>query len=75
MDLGSRRWGQADENYDAISAWIHADGVDVEIWFPVVNEPKVAGLIYIDLGATHCRDKAWRPWWLTITVQWHAVMQ
>ena len=22
MDLGSRRWGEADENYDAIAAWI-----------------------------------------------------
>jgi hypothetical protein len=75
MDLGSRRWREADENDDAITARIHADGVDIKIGFPVVNEPKVASLIYVDLGATHGGDEAWRPWWVTITVQRHAVMQ
>ena len=50
MDLGSRWWGQSDENYDAITARIPTDGVDVEIGFPVVNGPKVAGLIYVDVG-------------------------
>jgi hypothetical protein len=45
MDLGSRRWGQADENYDAIAARILTGGVDVEIGFPIVNGPNVAGLI------------------------------
>ena len=74
MHLGSGRCGEADENYDAISAWIHADGVDVEIGFPVVNGPKVAGLIYVDIGQTHHWDEAWRPRWLAVTVQRHAVM-
>ena len=75
MHLGCRRWREADENYDAITTWIHADSVDVEIGFPVVNEPKIAGLIYVNLGATHHWDEAWRPWWLPITVQRHAIMQ
>jgi hypothetical protein len=74
MDLGSRWWGQADENYDAVSAWIHAVGVNVEIGFPVVNRPKVARLIYVDIGHTHHWDKAGRPWWVAVTVQWRAVM-
>ena len=73
MHLGRRRWREADENYDAITTWIHADSVDVEIGFPVVNGPNVAGLIYVDIGATHGRDKAWRHWWWT--VQRHAIMQ
>ena len=46
MDLGSRR-GEADENHDAITAWILADGVDVKIGFPVVEAPDVAGLIVL----------------------------
>ena len=75
MDLGSRRWGQAHEDDDAVTAWVPADSVDVEIGFPVVNEPKIAGLIYVDLGATHHWDEGWRPWRLPITVQRYAVMQ
>ena len=74
MDLGSRRWREADENDDAITARIPTDGVDVEIGFPVVNGPNVAGLIYVDIGATHGRDKAWRAWWMAVTVQRGAVM-
>ena len=74
MDLGSRRWRESDENDDAITARIPTDGVDVEIGFPVVNKPKVARLIYVDIGATHGRDEAWRPWWMAVTVQRHAVM-
>jgi hypothetical protein len=61
MDLGSGRCGEADEYDDAITTWIHADSVDVEIGFPVVNQPKVAGLIYVDVGRTHHGDEAWRP--------------
>ena len=45
MNLRSRRCSEAHENYDAIATGIHADGVDVEIGFPVVNGPNVAGLI------------------------------
>ena len=74
MDLGSRRWREADENDDAITARIPTDGVDVEIGFPVVNGPKVAGLIYVDVGQTHHWDKAGRPWWMAVTVQRRAVM-
>ena len=73
MDLGSGRCCEADENDDAITARIPADGVDVEIGFPVVNGPKVAGPIYVDIGATHGRDEAWRHWWWT--VQRYAIMQ
>ncbi len=50
MDLSSRQCSESDEDDDAIAARILADGVDVEIGFPVVNEPKVACLIYVDLG-------------------------
>jgi hypothetical protein len=74
MDLGSRRWREADENDDTIAARITADGVDVEIGFPVVNGPNVAGLIDVDVGATHGWDKAWRAWWIAVTVQRRAVM-
>ena len=35
MDLGSGRCGEADEDDDAITAWIAADGVDGEIGLPV----------------------------------------
>src|SRR5919108_5265200 len=35
MDLGSRRRGQTHEDDDAISAWVPADRVDVEIRLPV----------------------------------------
>ena len=66
MDLGRRRWRDSDKNDDAITARILADGVDEEIGFPVVNEPNVACLIYVDLGATHCWDKAWRRRWWTV---------
>ena len=45
MDLGRMRWREADEDDDAITARIPADGVDAEIGFPVVNGPNVAGLI------------------------------
>ena len=45
MDFGSGRCGEADENDDVIAAWIITDGVDVEIGFPVVNGPNIAGLI------------------------------
>ena len=72
MDLGSRRWRESDENDDAITARIPTNGVDVEIGFPVVNQPKVAGLIYVDVGRTHHGDEAWRPAW---TVQWLSIMQ
>src|SRR4030095_936418 len=75
MDLGSSRWRESDENDDAITARIHADGVDGEIGFPVVNRPNVAGLIYVDIGATHGRDKAWRPWWMAVTVQRLSIVQ
>src|SRR5436305_35386 len=74
MDLGSRRWRESDENDDAITARIPTDGVDVEVGFPVVNGPNVAGLIYVDIGATHGRDEAWRRRWIAVTVRGHAVM-
>jgi hypothetical protein len=45
MDLGSRWWRESDEDDDAITARIHANGIDEEIGFPVVNGPNVAGLI------------------------------
>jgi hypothetical protein len=41
----TRRCRQADKDDDAIPTRILADGVDVEIGFPVVNGPNVAGLI------------------------------
>ena len=66
MDLGRRRWREADEDNDAITARIPTDGVDVEIGFPVVNKPKVARLIYVDLGRTHQWDEAWWRWWWTV---------
>ena len=34
-------------------------GVDVEIWFPVVNGPNVAGLIDDHGRLTHHWDEAW----------------
>src|SRR5205809_1073225 len=37
VHLGSRRWRESDEDYDAIAAGIHADGVDVDTGFPVVK--------------------------------------
>ena len=51
MGLTRRRWREANEDYDAITPRILSDGVDVEIGFPIVNEPNIAALIYIDLGA------------------------
>src|SRR5439155_23873515 len=45
MELGSRRCGEADEDDDAITARIAAEGVDAEIGLPVINGPNVAGLI------------------------------
>jgi len=45
VHLGSRRWRESDEDYDAIAAGIHADGVDVDTGFPVVKRPDVAGLV------------------------------
>ena len=73
MSLGSRRCGEADENYDAIAARILTDGVDVEIGFPVVNGPNVAGLID-DYGRLthHWYEAGRRRWW---TVQRLAVVQ
>jgi hypothetical protein len=63
MDLGGRRWREADEDDDAITTWIPTDRVDVEIGLPVVEGPDVAGLIYVDLGQTHHWNEAWRRWW------------
>ena len=73
MDLGSRRCGEADEDDDAITAWIPACGVDVEIWFPVVNGPNVSSLIDDHGRLTHHWYEAWQRWWWT--VQRLAVMQ
>ena len=66
MDLDRRRWREPDEYDDAVTARIPTDGVDVEIGFPVVNKPKVARLIYVDLGRTHQWDEAWRRWWWAV---------
>src|SRR6266536_4757157 len=60
MDLDRRRRGEADEYYDAITTGILTDGIDVEIGFPVVNGPNVAGLIDQDACLTHHRDKTGR---------------
>ena len=75
MDLGSRWWREAYENDDAITARIPTEGVDAEIGFPVVNGPNVSGLIDDNRCLTHHWYEAGRPWWLTVTVQRHAVMQ
>ena len=64
--LGSGRWRQPDKNYDAITAWISTERIGVEIGFPIVNEPNVASLIDVDLGATHGWDEAWRRWRRTV---------
>ena len=67
MDLASRRCCEANENYDAIAAGIRR-GVDVEIWFPVVDGPNVASLIDHHTRLTHHWDEAGRRAW---TVQRH----
>jgi hypothetical protein len=68
-------WRQADEDDDAIAAGISTDSVDAEIGFPIVDGPNVAGPIDAHGRLTHHWYEAGRPWWRTVTVQRHAVMQ
>jgi len=67
----TRRWRESDENYDAITTRVGGD-IDVEIGFPVVNGPDVAGLIDHDARLTHHWDEAWLS---AQTVQGVAVVQ
>ena len=72
MDLDTRRCGEADENYDAISARIHTDGIDEEIGFPVVDGPNVAGLIDAQGCLTHHWNEGGKS---ALTIQGIAIVQ
>lgn len=75
MDLASRRRCEADKNYDAVAARILTGGVDIEIWFPIVDGPNISGLIDNDGGLTHHWYETGWSRWLTVPVQGDAVMK